>query len=401
MGDIFVARQPIFDSRMKLFGYELLYRRSNNNFYEGDDDDQATAALFTDSFFMGYDELIDGTRGFINFSEKLLKEGVPLLLPRDRLVVEVLERVEVTGDVIEACRELKMQGYTLALDDFVFSESYEPLLKIADIVKIEFPIMPAAQQAELIKRYRTHIVFLAEKVETQDEYCCAVKAGYSLFQGYFFSRPLMVGAREIGTLNNNMVLIAKKLSEPDPDFKAIAAIIERDVELSYKLLRIANSAYYGARVQITSIHHALVKLGVQDLLRWGNLILLKGLSRTDNTEVVKASIVRARILSRFAVVSGRPKQESEYFLTGLFSSIDVLLHQSMEQVMDRLPLSDTVKNALLGDSSVLRRALNAVLCFERADFHCTDTFLLGESLSADTFMSLYYEALRWQQTLDL
>ena len=401
MGDIFVARQPIFDSRMKLYGYELLYRRSANNFYEGVDDDQATAALFTDSFFMGYDELTDGTRGFINFSQKLLLEGIPLLLPHDRLVVEVLERVEITDEVTEACRELKKRGYTLALDDFVFSEKYEPLLQIADIVKIEFPQMPVADQQALLKKYRAHIAFLAEKVETQDEYRRAVQAGYSLFQGYFFSRPLMMGAREIGTLNNNMIAIAQKLSQPEPDFKAIAAIIERDVELAYKLLRIANSAYFGARMQITSIHHALVTLGVQELLRWGNLILLKGLSTTDNAELVKTCLIRARMLSRFALISGSAKQESDYFLTGLFSSIDGLLNQSMEQVMNRLPLTDAVKAALLGDNSALRTALDAVLLFEQAEFHSTDIFLSEESLSADTFMSLYYEALRWQQALDV
>jgi c-di-GMP-related signal transduction protein len=401
MCDIYVARQPIFDSQMHLYGYELLYRRSARNMYEGDDDDQATASLFTDTFFMGYDELIDNTRGFINFSEKLLFEGVPTLLPKDRLVVEVLERVAITDEVIEVCRELKRKGYTLALDDFVFSDEYAPLIKIADIIKIEFPRMPKEEQAALLNKYRSRITFLAEKVETFEEYRQAVKAGYKLFQGYFFSRPIMINAKEIGTLNNNMVLISKKLSEPDPDFKAIASIIERDVELSYKLLRIANSAYYGVRMQVTSIHHALVTLGVQDLLRWGHLILLKGLNNTDNAELVKTSLIRARMLSQFALVSRRPAQESDYFLTGLFSSIDALLHQSMEQVMSRLPLTDAVKGALLGENSDMHRALVVVQCFERGDWVCTDDFLSETGLSTDTFMALYYEALRWQHSLDV
>ena len=401
MGDIYVARQPIFDSKMALFGYELLYRRSEKNVFEGEDDDVATASLFTDTFFMGYDELVDGTRGFINFSEKLLLSGVPTLLPKDRLVVEVLERVTITDEVVEACREIKRHGYTLALDDFVFSDEYAPLVDIADIIKIEFSRMPVAEQNALLKRYRPRVAFLAEKVETTDEYQRAARAGYSLFQGYFFSRPMMINAKEIGILNNNMVLISQKLSEPDPDFRAIAAIIERDVELSYKLLRIANSVYYGVRTQITSIHHALVTLGVQDLLRWGNLILLKGLHNTDNAELVKASLVRARMLSQFALVMRQVKRESDYFLTGLFSSIDALLHQSMDQVMSRLPLTDAVKSALMDEKNDLRRALDAVLCFERGDWNCTDTFLSDMKLSTDTFMSLYYEALRWQHSLDI
>ena len=400
MGDIYVARQPVFDRRMKLYGYELLYRRSANNFFEGEDDNQATAALFTDSFFMGYEELIDDTRGFINFSQKLLLDGIPLLLPKSKVVVEILERVEITDEVIAACKELKQQGYTLALDDFVFSDNYAPLMKFVDIIKVEFPSVPLKVQSFILNKYLPKITFLSEKVETVEEYHQASSMGYSLFQGYFFSKPIMVGAKEIGTLNDNLVFIAQKLSEPDPDFKAIAAIIERDVELSYKLLRIANSAYYGARLQIKSIHHALVQLGVQDLLRWGNLLLLKGLQNSDNAELVKTSLIRARMLSQFAVIIHGIERESDFFFAGLFSSIDALLHESMDKVLARLPLTDTVKEALLGNGSDLCSALNTVLCFEKANWDCTDAFLNEAGLSPDTFMSLYYEALRWEQSLD-
>jgi len=401
MGDIYVARQPIFDRKMKLFGYELLYRRSANNKFEGSDDNIATASLFTDTFFMGYEEIIDGSRGFINFSEKLLLEVVPTLLPKEKLVVEVLERVTVTDEIIEVCRELKRQGYTLALDDFVFSEQYLPLMDIADIIKIEINQMPEDQQAALIKRYQRRISFLAEKVEAAGEYTRAVKAGYSLFQGYFFSRPMMINAKEIGTLNNNMVLIMQKLSEPDPDFRELAAIIERDVELSYKLLRIANSAFFGRRIKLSSIQHALVTIGAKELVRWGSLVLLKGLANTDNAELVKVSLVRARMLSQLAVISNRSELEPDYFFTGLFSSIDALLNQSMEQVMSRLPLKDNVKSALLGEGNDLRFALNAVLFFERGDWACMDAFLSAMNLSPDTFMSLYFEALRWPHSLDI
>ena len=186
MGDIYVARQPVFDRRMKLYGYELLYRRSANNFFEGEDDNQATAALFTDSFFMGYEELIDDTRGFINFSQKLLLDGIPLLLPKSKVVVEILERVEITDEVIAACKELKQQGYTLALDDFVFSDNYAPLMKFVDIIKVEFPSVPLKVQSFILNKYLPKITFLSEKVETVEEYHQASSMGYSLFQGYFF-----------------------------------------------------------------------------------------------------------------------------------------------------------------------------------------------------------------------
>lgn len=400
MGNIYVARQPIFNSRMKLYGYELFYRRSERNLFEGSNDDQATAALLADSFFMGFDDLIDGTRGFVNFSQNLLLDDTPLLLPPDKLVIEIVERTEITPELVAACRKLKQAGYKLALDNFTGEAQYQPLVELADIIKVDYSSMPLADQALMIRKYRP-VMFAAMKVETAEEFRQACVMGYKLFQGYFFNKPVMIGGREIGTLGGGMVQIMHKLSEPNPDLKEIAGIIERDVELSYKLLRIANSAYYRARVPITSIHHALVQIGLVELRRWCHLLMVKGLANADNAELIKLSLIRARMLALYADVAGMNGNESDCFIAGMFSSIDALLDEPMEKVLSRLPLTQRVKAVLLGGPGPIREALDAVLAFERTEWDTADRFLCKAGLPADTFTTIYMKALKWQQELSV
>lgn len=400
MGNIYVARQPIFDNHMKLYGYELLYRRSERNIYEGSNDDQATAALFTDSFFMGFDNLIDGTRGFINFSQNLLLEETPLLLPSNKIVVEIVERTEITQELVAVCRKLKKLGYKLALDNFIYDEAYEPLIRLADIIKMDYQSTPRAIQVMLIKKYRS-ITFLAEKIETAEDFKRAGQLGYSLFQGYFFNKPVMINAKEIGTLGSSMVQVTQKLSKAEPDLREIASIIEKDVELSYKLMRIANSAYFRSWVPISSIHQALVQIGLVELRHWTHLLLVKGLTNADNAELVKTSLIRGKIMALFAAATNQKQNESDYLITGMFSSIDSLLGEDMEKVLARLPLTDAVKATLLGESGPLRNALNAVLAFEKGDWNAVDAFLASSGLPGSAFMPLYMEALKWQQSLDV
>jgi len=205
--DVYVARQPIFDRNMNVFGYELLYRGSINNFFEGTDDNKATAELINNAFLtMNIDELIDETKAFINFPQKLLIEEIPLLLSSDSVVVEVLENVEINENVIEACKKLREKGYIITLGDFVISkESFLPLMEIAHIVKIEFSAVNYIKQRQLIKQYQNRIKFLADKVETREEYQLAMDMGYDYFQGYFFSKPVIIKGKEIESLNINLI----------------------------------------------------------------------------------------------------------------------------------------------------------------------------------------------------
>ena len=401
--DIFVARQPIFDRRMNLYGYELLHRQSRNNFYEGTDDTIATASLISNSFLViGFNELIEGTRGFINFSEEFLQQEIPRLLPKDKVVVEILERVEATDEVVNACRKIKSNGYILALDDFAVTQSTggcAPLIDLADIIKIDVSVTDLADQVKLIDRYRGKIAFLAEKVETRQEYEQAKRVGYDLFQGYFFSKPLLINRTDIISPDGNLVQIFQELQKDEPDYTSISKVIERDLGLSYKLFRMANSVYYGSKHRITSIRQAITFLGTQEMQQWVQILMLNINKNIENAELVKTSMIRGRLLSLIAKEIGQQRRASDYFIVGIFSSIDIILNRSMGDLLSEMLLLPEVDAALKGHENELRVALDAVLSYERTQWDIVNRFIESVDISQERFGGLYMEALKWQQSL--
>lgn len=397
--DVYVARQPIFDRNMNVFGYELLYRRSMNNFYEGIDDNQATAELINNAFLtMHSNELTGGTRAFVNFSQDMLIKEIPLLLPMDSTVVEVLERVEINENVITACRKLSKRGYIIALDDFVFNDSYLPLLEIAHIVKIEFSAVDYKIQRQLIKRYKNKIKFLAEKVETREEYQLAMDMGYDYFQGYFFSKPVIIKGKEIDSLNINLIKIMNVLNEKEPEYHKIAEIIATDMGLSYKLLKLANSVFFGSRNKIRFIKQALVQLGIIEIRKWIYVMMLKDIQIIENKELIKTCFVRAKFMELLALEMGKKDRQFEYFMTGMFSSIDVLLNKEMKEIVEGLVLTDDVKEALLGGDNEIKKALDMVINYELLKVDNLEVTACG--IPRERLMNMYIEAVMWVLKLD-
>lgn len=397
MMDVFLARQPIFAKNMKIYGYELLYRQSStDNFFCGIDDDQATAELIYNTFLvMGLQDLTDGTNAFINFSKELIESEVPFILPKQNIVVEVLERKEVTPATINACKRIKSMGYKLALDDFIFSQNNLPLIELADIIKIEFPAVSKSEQHSLIQRYGSKVKFLAEKIETREEYKQAAEIGYDLFQGYFFSKPAIVKSKDVVTLNSNLFSILGELNAPEPSYAFIADIFAKDLGLSYKLLKLVNSVYMGARNRIKSISHALAFIGIKEMYQWISLILLKDIQNVENAELLKQSLIRGKLMELLACELHPERENSEFYFTGIFSSIDILLNSPMEQILENLPLSLNVKNALLGIDNEQRKLLALVISWEKADWE-----KINEYTPANKFMDLYIEALKWAKKLN-
>jgi len=399
--DVYVARQPIFDRNMNVFGYELLYRRSMNNFYEGIDDNQTTAELINNAFLtMHLHELTGGGKAFINFSKDMLIKEIPFLLPVELTVVEVLERVDIDGDVIEACRKLREKGYIIALDDFVFNESYLPLLDIAHIIKIEFPVVEYDVQRELIKKYKSKIRFLAEKVETREEYQIAYDMGYDYFQGYFFSKPVIIKEKEIDSLNINLIKIMEVLNHDDPEYQKIAEIIGTDLGLSYKLLKLANSAFFGSKNKILHIKQALVQLGLIEIKKWIYVMMLKDIQIVENRELIKNCLIRAKFMELMAVETGKGNQQFEYFLTGMFSSVDVLMNRDMEEIVNGLFLPDSVKDALLGRENEIKYVLDIVVNYELLIWDDLVLDKIAGGIVQENLINMYMESLMWMMKLN-
>ena len=399
--EVFVARQPIFNRRMDVTGYELLYRRGQNNFYEGLDDNKATAEVIHNAFFsMHFRELTNDTRAFINFPLDMLVQGIPLMLPKKSIVIEVLDRVEATPEAVSAIARLRENGYTIALDDYTFQPSYAPLVELADIIKVEFSLMDKEKQQQLLQKHKNRKQFVAEKVETREEYEMALKMGYDLFQGYFFSKPVIHSAKEVGSFNTALIQLIDELNRPEPDNRRIASIIETDVGLSYKILRLAGSIYYGSRKEIRSILNAVVRLGIEELKRWCYILLLKDVQVTENKEMIKTCLIRAKLMELFAFELDMHCQHMDFFMTGLFSAMDVLLKRPMGEIMEELPLSQKVKDALLGTDNNIRRALQIVRKNEISPRLEPEAAAHFADLTPKRYMRMYVESLKWVIQLD-
>ncbi|MEA4986931.1 MAG: HDOD domain-containing protein [Anaerovorax sp.] len=397
--EVYIARQPIFDRNMDIYGYELLYRKNSNNMYTGIDDDQATAELICNSFLVfGINDLTDGTKAFINFSKGLINSSVPLLLPPNNVVVEILEREDTTQEIIDACKRMRSMGYMLALDDFILEDKFMSLMDTIDIVKVEFPSVNYNIQRNLIQKYKSKVKFLAEKIETREEYQKAFDLGYDLFQGYFFSKPFIMKTREIASLNSNLFSIIEELNKPEPSYKKIAEIIQNDLGLTYKILKLANSAYYGTKNKITSIHQALSYLGMNKIYQWVSLMMLKDFQSVENLELIKLSLIRGKLMDSLAIELGMDTSNSEYFFVGMFSFIDILLNKNMEEIIKWLPFTDNVKMALLGVENDQRKLLNCIINYESATLDTNQSSLFNK-ISSKRYMELYVDALKWASSL--
>lgn len=402
--DIYVARQPIFNRHMDLYGYELLYRKSENNFYEGNDHNGATAELVHNSFLvMNFDTLTDGTRGFINFPRELLEDETPIILPNDKVVIEILENVTVTDRIIKKCKRLKSEGYTIALDDFIFNRKdcdYTPLIEVADIIKVEFPYADRQEQRELIRRYKNRILFLAEKVETREDFREAAEMGYELFQGHFFCKPLMVRAKEIDSKKIHLIRIQDELNKNEPDFSLIKETIQKDLGLCFKLLKIMNSSNSEGNQEISYTKHAVTHLGVEELKRWISIMLTKEYQNQENFELLKICLLRGKLMALMSRELNHEALEDDFFLTGVLSSIDVIINDCMENILHSLALSKEVKDALLGKPGMIRTCLQCILDYERFEFDLAKEKLQSIGLTLERFMDLYMDGLAWLRTTD-
>ncbi len=396
--DIFIARQPIFDRKQRVFAYELLFRDSLQNFFSPDSDpNEATSRLMTQSF-LGFDaaKLTDNKWAFINLPRQVLVDRCIHLLPRELYVPEILEDIPAAPDVVEACRQLKESGYKLALDDFVFHPDLLPLVEYADIIKVDVLQTGLDEQRRLLAELDNgRILFLAEKVETPEAFEQARDMGYSYFQGFFFSEPVLLSKKDIPAAKLQALRLLEQINRPDIDLDGLEEIVKQDVSLSYKLLRYINSPFFGLRTLIHSIHHALTLLGTQEIRKWVNLIVLGQLSDDKPLELLRNTLIRARFCESLAGPMGQRKRSQDLFLLGLFSMIHAILGRPLEELLETIGLADDIKATLLGDNTPLAPTFALAVAYERGDWQRFAT-AAGELASGEEQLpTLYVEALEW------
>ncbi len=367
--DRFIARQPIFDGKRNVHGYEILFRSGPENFFMAGDGDAATLRVISESLDgFGLDRLTAGRKAFINLPRTALLQGVIRILPNTLAVAEILESVEPDDDVLAACRALRASGYRIALDDFERADS-SPLIDVADIIKVDMMTTTTAERKRLAGLYRPRgIELLAEKVETHDEFREAVELGYTWFQGYFFCRPEMISRRSIPVLKQNYLRFLHEVNRPDLDHTKLEPIIRQDVSLTVRLLRLLNSAFFGLRTEVTSVRHALMLLGRDNVRQWASLLAMIGLADDKPSELLTSSLVRARCCELLGLAAGVSTPREDLFLLGLLSTIDALTDQPMEKVLEDIPLAPDLKAALLEKDTPLGGILAVVKAGERGDW---------------------------------
>ena len=325
---IYVARQPILDERGRVFGYELLYRHAPGATSCVADGDLASASVLTGAVLdLGLETLTNGRQAFLNVTRPLLLGKLDTLIPPEGVVIELLETVAIDDEVIGICRDLRANGYQLALDDFVAGSDAEALLPHVSYVKVDVLATPAPVVSELAERFaRSGIRLLAEKVETREVYEQTRVAGYSLFQGYYFCRPVTQSSAAVPAQQLAYLRLLAALNKPDLTTAEVERLVKEDVSLSVRVLRSVNSAAYPIRTEVRSIGQALFLLGIEPIRKWASVWCLTGLSAGATTELATLALLRARACE---LVGERIRgvESSEAFLVGLFSLLDVMLNR--------------------------------------------------------------------------
>jgi EAL and modified HD-GYP domain-containing signal transduction protein len=387
--EVFIGRQPIFDRGQRVVGYEILFRAEDHDRARVLDAESATATVVLNALTeIGLERIVGPHIAWINLPRESVLSGIATMLPPAAAGFEILEGQKVDDALVAGVRDLKYQGYRIALDDFEYSAEYEPLLDIVDVIKLDYLALGAerfAAQVEKLKPYPVQV--LAEKVETKEahKYCLAL--GCDLFQGFFYQEPELLRQRRIELTAGSMLQVISALQNSQLQFDELEPLIAHDLPLSLRLLRYINSAFFSLRHEVTSVRQALVLLGMENVRRWATLTVM-GSIEGKTPELTSTALIRARFCELAGVASGM--DGPGLFTIGMFSLIDAMLDVSLEEVTEELPFPNEMRVALLRHAGPMGRVLDAATSLEGGYFG--DAKLLVPNAG-----ELYVESLLWAQ----
>ncbi len=398
--EVFLARQPIFDRTKTVHAYELLFRSGTEDRAIFSDGSRATSHVIDTGFFtMGLERLTAGKPAYINFPRDLLLKEWATLLPPKQTVIEILEEVVPDTEVLDALSRLKQQGYQLALDDFVCTDGYAELIRLADVIKVDFLLTQPDVRLKLLDQLNRlgppQLALLAEKVETYAEFEEAVDLGFRYFQGYFFSKPAILSARRIPAHKMTYVRILQEIQNPTLDFGRIEQVIKGDLSLTTKLLQYINAAAFPWRRRIESVKQALVLLGETPLRKWVSVVALSEMMSDKPRELAVTACVRGHFCEGLGAAMASRPSELDCFLVGSFSTLDAMLDVDLEEGLRQLPLSENVANALRGADNEFGRMLKATIAYEQADWPTMRAQCSELGVRPNTLPDLYVESVEW------
>ncbi len=398
---MFIARQPIFDKNLSVFGYELLFRsRKDSQGFDGSNSQSATASVISGLYEIGLDNIVEDKMVFINFDDVFIHSDAFLLIKPNRMVVEMLEKIKVDSRLLERLAKVKKEGYQIALDDF--NEDFEnyPLIPYADIIKYDLFLTPLETIARQIpKVIREGKIPLAEKVETYEIYLQARAMGFELFQGYFFSKPCIAGrsCNKAPTKLHYFQMLSE-LRKKDPSFLKLAQMIELDVVLTYRILRLVSARSQGSRVE--SIQSALAYMGLNQIERWLSTLMLQDLIADKPFELMKISLIRshfAQLIAKELKMSQQDQQSAS--LMGLFSTLDGILDQTMEEALEDIGIPEEIEDALVGQRGPLYPIYNLVLAYEMGNWQLADQEISEMAINHQIINQNYRDSIKRMQEI--
>ena len=362
-----IGRQAIFDRDLKVFAYELLYRDANGlcNIVDGD---QASSRTLLNAFLdVGLDRITGPHKAFINLTRHFFVDQLPIPFDADRVVLEILEDVEVDAALMAGITEMSTRGFALAMDDYNFQPQFKPILPLVQYIKVE---IEADGLSELEKRMPAlqaiGAKLLAEKVETAEQFEQLKTMGFDYFQGYFFARPNLVRSNRVSENSAMVMQLMARLNDPEIPMDEVVQLVSRDPGLSFKVLRYVNSPLAGLRAQVDSIQRAVVIMGLQRIRAWASLFAMAGLDGRP-TELLNLGLLRANLCERLSKLCGNGEPDTAYTV-GLLSILDAIMAKPMAEVVEELPLPDDIKDAIAIQQGDYGELLHAAIQLERHDW---------------------------------
>lgn len=392
MENIYLARQPIFNIKQDVIGYELLYRSSDSAHANVQDHDLASSTVIINAFInIGMENIVGSNLAFINLPRTFIVDKQLLPMTSEQVALEVLESVGCDDEVIHALENLSEQGYLIALDDFVYDDSLRPLLKVANIVKIDLTMLDEEQireHVELLSEY--DVKLLAEKIETREQYEFCKQLGFEYFQGFYFCRPNIIKGKDIPVNKAVLFQVIQTLQDQKMTMDELERLLVQDVTLSYKLMRYINSASFSFRKEIESVKQALVIMGLDSIRNWATLIVLSNINTDKPFELIRTALVRAKMGELLAKESG-VKDKNQMFTVGLFSLLDAVMDIPMIELLDTISLTAPIKMALLDKEGELGELLEQILLYENGEWF----ELKKRTDNPAIFKQAYLGALKW------
>jgi EAL and modified HD-GYP domain-containing signal transduction protein len=398
-----VARQPILNIKNETIAYEILFRSANNeNYANFDDGNVATTEVLKNLLInFGVDKLSGGKKVFVNFTSELILEKFPELLKKDEVVIEILEDIYDSKEIIDSIRELKKSGYTFAIDDYILDERKNGILKYMDIVKVDFIEFTKEEIIETARVMRNkNKVLLAEKVETYEEFEFAKEHGFTMFQGYYFLKPEILESSSMTTLSSTYLQLIDELNQGEVSYVRLAEIAKNDVSLTYSLLNIVNSVAFYSRTKITSIKNALARLGLKESKKIIYYNFLRSMTPVGTPgELLVKSLIRAKQAEKLADEVGMHNEKDGLFLLGMFSLINIILKTDMISILKKIPLDEKIEDALLGKNNDFSEILAIIVLNEKNRMEDLEMLLNKKNISIDKFSEIYFDSIQWADSI--